>query len=126
MARAYRGVALAALGVIVLVTVAWWALALYPAGAATPEWVARTRLVCFGAMPGGLPSAGGWVLLVGEPWGRWRCCSWCGAMRSGATCAHSRPARGEGSYWGHRRRGLGRDDVMSLVRRAAARPGRSR
>lgn len=66
--RSHRGVALAALGVIGLVTVAWWALALYPAASA-PEWVSRTRLACFGAAPGGLPNAGGWVLLVGEPLG---------------------------------------------------------
>lgn len=66
--RSHRGVALAALGAIGLVTVAWWALALYPAATA-PEWVSRTRLACFGAAPGGLPDAGGWVLLVGEPIG---------------------------------------------------------
>jgi len=66
--RAHRGVALAALGAIGLVTVAWWALALYPAATA-PEWVSRTRLACFGAAPGGLPNAGGWILLVGEPIG---------------------------------------------------------
>jgi cytochrome oxidase Cu insertion factor (SCO1/SenC/PrrC family) len=61
-------VALAALGVVGLVTAAWWALALYPAASA-PEWVSRTRLACFGAVPGGLPNAGGWVLLVGQPVG---------------------------------------------------------
>lgn len=64
-----RGAAVAALGVIVAVTVSWWTLALYPAGAEAPEWVARTRLACFGAVPGGLPNAGGWVLLIGEPVG---------------------------------------------------------
>jgi protein SCO1/2 len=62
-------VSLAALAVIVVVTVGWWALALYPAGQAAPEWLARTRLACFGAAPGGLPNAGGWILLVGEPIG---------------------------------------------------------
>lgn len=67
--RGRPGAAVAALGVIVLVTVSWWALALYPAGAAAPEWVVRTRLACFGAEPNGLPNAGGWVLLVGEPIG---------------------------------------------------------
>jgi len=60
--------ALAALVAIGLVTAAWWTLALYPAAAA-PEWVNRTRLACFGAAPGGLPNAGGWILLAGEPLG---------------------------------------------------------
>lgn len=67
-ARERRGVALAALAAIGLVTAAWWALALYPAATA-PEWVNRTRLACFGAAPGGLPNAGGWILLAGEPLG---------------------------------------------------------
>jgi protein SCO1/2 len=66
--RSRPGAAAAALGVIILVTVAWWALALWPAAAA-PQWLSRTRLACFGAEPGGLPDAGGWVLLVGEPLG---------------------------------------------------------
>jgi cytochrome oxidase Cu insertion factor (SCO1/SenC/PrrC family) len=61
-------VALAALGTVGLVTAAWWVLALYPAAAA-PEWMIRTRYVCFGAPPGGLPNAGGWILLVGQPLG---------------------------------------------------------
>jgi cytochrome oxidase Cu insertion factor (SCO1/SenC/PrrC family) len=67
-AQGRRGAALAALVAIVLVTAAWWALALYPAATA-PEWVNRTRLACFGAAPGGLPNAGGWILLAGEPVG---------------------------------------------------------
>ena len=60
--------ALSAVVAIGLVTAAWWTLALYPAATA-PEWVNRTRLVCFGAAPGGLPDAGGWILLAGEPLG---------------------------------------------------------
>lgn len=63
------GPALWALGVILVVTVAWWALALAPVAGQGPEWLARTRLACFGAKPGGLPNAGGWILLVGEPVG---------------------------------------------------------
>jgi len=39
------------------------------AGAAAPEWLARTRAACFGVGPRGLPDAGGWILLVGEPTG---------------------------------------------------------
>lgn len=58
----------AALGALLLITVGWWALALWPVPA-DPRWLARAREVCFGAGPDGLPSAGGWVLLVGEPIG---------------------------------------------------------
>jgi cytochrome oxidase Cu insertion factor (SCO1/SenC/PrrC family) len=50
------------------ITAAWWALALWPVGA-EPEWLARTRAACFGSQSGGLPDAGGWILLVGEPLG---------------------------------------------------------
>jgi cytochrome oxidase Cu insertion factor (SCO1/SenC/PrrC family) len=63
------GPALITLGVIVVITAAWWALALWPAGAAPPEWLVRTRAACFGAAPGGLPDAGGWILLIGDPAG---------------------------------------------------------
>jgi protein SCO1/2 len=66
--REHRGVALAALGAVGLVTAAWWVLALYPAASA-PEWMIRTRYVCFGAPPGGLPNGGGWILLAGQPIG---------------------------------------------------------
>lgn len=64
-----RGVSLAAFGAIAAISAAWWALALWPAGANAPEWLARTRAACFGAARGGLPDAGGWILLVGEPAG---------------------------------------------------------
>ncbi|MBL0173168.1 MAG: SCO family protein [Gemmatimonadaceae bacterium] len=63
------GVASIALLSIVVITAAWWALALWPAGAVEPEWLLRTRAVCFGSMPGGLPDAGGWIVLIGEPLG---------------------------------------------------------
>ncbi|MEZ4585454.1 MAG: SCO family protein [Gemmatimonadales bacterium] len=63
------GPASLALVVIGLVTAAWWALALWPAGAVVPEWLARTRAACFGAVGGGLPDTGGWILLLGEPVG---------------------------------------------------------
>lgn len=52
-----------------MITAAWWALALWPAGSVEPEWLARTRAACFGSARGGLPDAGGWILLVGEPLG---------------------------------------------------------
>ena len=61
--------AFAALLLVLAITAAWWALALWPAGAAEPEWLSRTRAACFGATAGGLPDAGGWILLIGEPIG---------------------------------------------------------
>jgi len=65
----HPGLAVTALGIIIAVTASWWALALLPIGSPAPEWVLRTRLACFGAGPEGLPNAGGWVLLIGEPIG---------------------------------------------------------
>jgi cytochrome oxidase Cu insertion factor (SCO1/SenC/PrrC family) len=67
--RARAGGAVLGLLVIVLVSAAWWALALVPLDSAAPEWLARTRAVCFGAGRDGLPHAGGWILLIGEPLG---------------------------------------------------------
>ena len=61
--------AFAALLLVLVITAAWWALALWPAGASEPEWLLRTRAACFGSTAGGLPDAGGWVLLIGEPLG---------------------------------------------------------
>lgn len=63
-----QGFALIALLVIIAVTAAWWALALWPVGA-EPEWLVRTRAACFGSARGGLPNSGGWILLIGEPIG---------------------------------------------------------
>lgn len=68
-APARPGVASVALLAILMITAAWWALALWPAGAVQPEWLVRTRAVCFGSAPGGLPDAGGWIVLIGEPVG---------------------------------------------------------
>ena len=62
-------VAVASLAAILVITASWWALALWPAAATTPEWLLRTREVCFGASADGLPDAGGWILLVGQPFG---------------------------------------------------------
>ncbi|MCC6316951.1 MAG: SCO family protein [Gemmatimonadaceae bacterium] len=59
--------ALSALAMIIMVTVAWWTLALWPAGDAAPDWVTLTREVCFGAAPDGLPGVAGWLVLIGEP-----------------------------------------------------------
>lgn len=63
--RKYSGACV--LLVIVGITVAWWALALWPASAVTPGWLLRTRLVCFGDRGDGLPSSTGWLILVGQP-----------------------------------------------------------
>lgn len=67
--RRRPGAALAALVVILCITAAWWALALWPAASATPGWIIRFRSVCFGAEANGLPDAVGWALLLGEPAG---------------------------------------------------------
>ncbi len=61
--------ALAALGFLLAVTVAWWWMALAPAGTGDPRWLETVRAVCFGAHEDGLPDAGGWILLIGEPIG---------------------------------------------------------
>ncbi|MDT8369773.1 MAG: SCO family protein [Longimicrobiales bacterium] len=58
--------ALLALGAVGVVTVAWWWLALAPA-AGEPEWLTRTRQVCFNLGPDGLPGVSGWMLLIGQP-----------------------------------------------------------
>lgn len=58
---------LLALGLILVISAAWWALALWPLPADSPDWLQRTRLVCFGAAHDTLPSAAGWSLLLGEP-----------------------------------------------------------
>ena len=85
--------ALGALAVIVLVTAAWWALALWPATGATPAWLLRTREICFGAAPDTLPNAGGWILLIGEPIGLVAVLVviWGGALREGLAGALARP-----------------------------------
>jgi cytochrome oxidase Cu insertion factor (SCO1/SenC/PrrC family) len=64
-----RGGVLIALAAILAITAAWWALALWPSGSTGSSWLARTQAACFGSEPGGLPDAGGWVLLIGEPLG---------------------------------------------------------
>jgi cytochrome oxidase Cu insertion factor (SCO1/SenC/PrrC family) len=77
--------ALSALAGILVITAGWWALALWPSGPSVPEWFERARFVCFGVTPGGLPHAGGWLLLVGEPLGMlgFLFVVWGGAVRDG-------------------------------------------
>jgi len=49
-----------------VVTAAWWALALAPI-ADPPPWLALARSVCFGSTPSGLPDTYGWLLLTLAP-----------------------------------------------------------
>lgn len=58
---------LAALGAILLITLAWWALALWPLPAAASPALLRARTICFGTSDNGLPSGTGWMMLIGEP-----------------------------------------------------------
>ena len=66
-ARLRAMTALGTLAVILAITAAWWALALWPTGDAAPAWLTLTREVCFGTTDTGLPDAGGWLVLVGQP-----------------------------------------------------------
>jgi protein SCO1 len=61
--------AVAALAAILAITASWWALALWPVGSTAPEWLLRTREVCFGSTADALPTPAGWLLLVGQPLG---------------------------------------------------------
>jgi cytochrome oxidase Cu insertion factor (SCO1/SenC/PrrC family) len=61
--------ALSALAFLALATAAWWALALWPAPGEPPAWLERARWVCFNSGPSGMPSASGWLVLIGEPLG---------------------------------------------------------
>jgi protein SCO1/2 len=58
------------LGLIALfvITSAWWALAFWPVQDG-PQWLERTRYVCFGVAESGLPDAGGWIGLTLGPLG---------------------------------------------------------
>jgi len=60
--------ALLALGAIGVVTIGWWALALWPVPG-NPEWLTRARTVCFNSGPDGMPDVSGWILLIGQPLG---------------------------------------------------------
>jgi protein SCO1 len=69
MRAASRGwVALTALAGILAITASWWALALWPTSDA-PAWLVLTRETCFGTAATGLPDAGGWLALTGQPLG---------------------------------------------------------
>lgn len=59
--------AVAGLAATLAVTAVWWALALWPVAPGAAPWLERTRQVCFGSTETGLPDAGGWLLLIGQP-----------------------------------------------------------
>ncbi|MDE2796615.1 MAG: SCO family protein [Gemmatimonadota bacterium] len=65
---AVRGAMIGLFGLLAI-TIAWWALALWPVGGVPPAWLERARAVCFNTGPSGLPDASGWLLLVGQPIG---------------------------------------------------------
>lgn len=62
----HGGAAVATLAVILVITAGWWALALWPVADA-PVWLLLTRETCFGTASTGLPDAGGWLVLMGQP-----------------------------------------------------------
>lgn len=86
--------AVAALGAIVAITASWWALALWPVDSAAPQWLLRTREVCFGSTAESLPNAGGWLLLIGQPAGMVALLAavWGAELRAGMALAMSRVA----------------------------------
>jgi protein SCO1/2 len=59
--------AVGTLAAILAISAAWWALALWPLPASSPDWLQRTRLICFGSTRDTLPTPAGWSLLIGEP-----------------------------------------------------------
>lgn len=60
---------LGAMGILLLTTGLWWALALWPLPATAPPWLERARYVCFNTTESGLPDRSGWILLIGQPLG---------------------------------------------------------
>ena len=90
---AVRG-AMAAMAALLAITVAWWALALWPVPGVPPAWLERARQVCFNAGPSGLPDASGWILLVGQPIGMLAVLMVIAgdAVREGLVRARERPA----------------------------------
>lgn len=60
------GAALALLLCWLVITTAWWALALAPV-ADPPPWLLVARSVCFGSTASGLPDTYGWLVLVAAP-----------------------------------------------------------
>lgn len=51
-----------------LLTLFWWVFAFFPlSNNESLEWLARAQTVCFGSLPGGLPSSSGWIMLIAAP-----------------------------------------------------------
>ena len=86
--------ALLALTAILVITAAWWALALWPLSSEPAEWLIRTRLACFGSTASGLPDGGGWLLLFGQPLGMliFLLAAWGRVVREGLAGLAARPA----------------------------------
>lgn len=82
-----------ALGLLLVVTGVWFALALWPTGDAPPDWMARAREVCFRPGSNGLPDAGGWLALTGPPLSLLGVLSfgWWADLRSGLSLLTRRP-----------------------------------
>ena len=59
--------ALGALGLLLVITAGWWLFALWPSDVRAPEWLERAQAVCFEVGDDGMPSAAGWLLLIGQP-----------------------------------------------------------
>lgn len=93
-ARARAWTALGALLMVLAIAASWWALALWPVGPDAPQWVLRTREVCFGAKVNALPDAGGWLLLIGQPLGLivLLAAVWGAELRAGLSMAMARMA----------------------------------
>ena len=85
--------ALAALGVLAVVTISWWALALWPVPQADAEWLARLRFVCFGVNQTGLPDASGWLVLTLQPALMFSVlfAVWGANIRRGVVCLREKP-----------------------------------
>jgi cytochrome oxidase Cu insertion factor (SCO1/SenC/PrrC family) len=65
--REHERSAVIALALITFITASWWALALWPLSSEAPNWLVRTKFVCFGRTADGLPDASGWTALVLQP-----------------------------------------------------------
>jgi len=60
-------VSLVALAAILLITLCWWGLALWPLPATAPHALLRAKAICFGTTETGLPDGVGWMTLLGQP-----------------------------------------------------------
>lgn len=92
--RARAWSALGTLAAILVITAAWWALALWPTGDSSPAWLTITREACFGTRETGMPNAGGWMVLTGQPLGMLLVlfAAWGRDLRSGLRMASERVA----------------------------------